>query len=162
MLPKLQLYQISLLLQRRGYLWNWMFEDFLVRNASASSISKASTLSNALPLIENLSKTGNMFPNSWLAWTKYKFNKNTDSGMLPSNQRSKNNLPRVIASVLFVDLENLTRGFDRLLKEAYSRFSSFPTAIRRQNLEIRHDYKCGNPDQENAKDIYIAWCMILD
>lgn len=82
--------------------------------------------------------------------------------MLHSNQHNKNHLPRVIASVLFADLENLTRGFDHLLKEAYSHFSSFPTAIRRQNLEIRHDYKCGNPDQENAKDIYIAWCMILD
>lgn len=82
--------------------------------------------------------------------------------MLHSNQHNKNHLPRVIASVLFVDLENLTRGFDRLLKEAYSRFSSFPTAIRRQNLEIRHDYKCGNPDQENAKDIYMGQCMILD
>lgn len=81
--------------------------------------------------------------------------------MLHSNQCNKNHnhLPHVTASVLFEDLENLTHDYDHLLKEAYSRFSSFPTAIRRQNLEIRDDYKRGNSDQGDIKGIYIPQCM---
>lgn len=53
-----------------------------------------------------------------------------------SNQCNGNHLPHVAASVLFADLETLAHGYDHLPEEAYSRFSSFPTANRGQNLEI--------------------------
>lgn len=86
--------------------------------------------------------------------------------MFHNNQCNKNRLPHVAASILFADLEKFAHGYDHQLVEANYRFSSFPTAIRRQNLDqigIRHSYKNSNLwTRKTHNAIHISLCMILD